>query len=282
MADWDRDEVEAAVSDYLHMLTLELRGQPYNKSSHRRNLRAQLQSRTDGSVERKHQNISAVLNQLGFPSITGYKPLSNFQKSLLPDVVSELVDRDLELQGLIAEIVQAPPVPDAARLFDAEVEAPRPDLDRGYRANESRKERAVKPTKRNFLEIETRDRELGFAGEKLVLEFEHQRLWGVGAKGLAEKVEHVSVTQGDGLGFDILSFEPDGRERLIEVKTTNFGIFTPFYATRNEVEVSEKQREHFQLYRLHEFRKSPRIYRLEGSLRNTCRLEPALFVAKVA
>jgi hypothetical protein len=33
----------------------------------------------------------------------------------------------------------------------------------------------------------------------------------------------VSVTRGDHEGFDILSFESGGTERLVEVKTTGFG-----------------------------------------------------------
>jgi hypothetical protein len=54
---WSREEVEAAVADYLHMLTLELSGQAYNKSEHRRILQTKLRDRSDGSIERKHQNI---------------------------------------------------------------------------------------------------------------------------------------------------------------------------------------------------------------------------------
>ena len=38
MADWSRLEVEAAVADYLDMLALELRDEPFNKAEHNRNL----------------------------------------------------------------------------------------------------------------------------------------------------------------------------------------------------------------------------------------------------
>ena len=34
--DWTREEVEAIVADYLKMLTLELAGQSYNKTEHRK------------------------------------------------------------------------------------------------------------------------------------------------------------------------------------------------------------------------------------------------------
>ena len=44
---------------------------------------------------------------------------------------------------------------------------------------------------------------------------------------LARKVIWVSEEEGDGAGYDIESFEPDGRPRLIEVKTTNGWERTP-------------------------------------------------------
>lgn len=34
--DWSREEVEAIVGDYFHMLVQDLSGQNYNKSEHRR------------------------------------------------------------------------------------------------------------------------------------------------------------------------------------------------------------------------------------------------------
>ena len=38
--------------------------------------------RTDGSIEFKRENISAVLGELGFPWIKGYKPAANYQDAL--------------------------------------------------------------------------------------------------------------------------------------------------------------------------------------------------------
>jgi hypothetical protein len=52
---WSREEVEATVVDYFHMLVLELSGQTYNKSAHRRALLQKLVARTDGAVELKYQ-----------------------------------------------------------------------------------------------------------------------------------------------------------------------------------------------------------------------------------
>jgi Domain of unknown function (DUF3883) len=133
--------------------------------------------------------------------------------------------------------------------------------------------------RRNYLEVDARNRSLGRAGEKLVLEFEHQRLWRAGKQQLADRIEHVARTQGDGLGFDIRSFELDGRDRLIEVKTTRFGALTPFFASRNEVEVSDERQNEFQLYRVFGFREQPRLFTLPGRLRQSCQLEPFSYSA---
>jgi hypothetical protein len=111
------------------------------------------------------------------------------------------------------------------------------------------------------------------------LRFEHERLWRAGERSLADRIEHVSRTQGDGLGYDIRSFEVDGRNRLIEVKTTRFGALTPFFASRNEVEVSEEQRDEYQVYRLFSFRAEPRLFTLAGSMQKSCQLDPLNYSA---
>jgi 5-methylcytosine-specific restriction protein A len=65
-----------------------LNGEKYVKAHHRRELLKLLDGRTDAAVERKHQNISAILQKHGHPFIDGYKPLNAFQ-GLLEEVVLE-------------------------------------------------------------------------------------------------------------------------------------------------------------------------------------------------
>jgi hypothetical protein len=90
----------------------------------------------------------------------------------------------------------------------------------------------------------------------------------------------VTQTVGDGLGFDVLSFDAaDDSEKLVEVKTTGLGKFFPFYVTATEVRCSEDQAETFHLFRVFDFAQSPRVYVLSGSLRRTCRLEATVFRA---
>ena len=100
-----------------------------------------------------------------------------------------------------------------------------------------------------------------------------------GRERLAANIVHTSQVCGDHEGFDILSFEESGAERLIEVKTTKYGIETPFYVTRNEVAVSEKHAPRYQVYRLFSFRDAPRLYTLPGAIDTTCRITAANYVA---
>jgi hypothetical protein len=47
-----------------------------------------------------------------------------------------------------------------------------------------------------------------------VLEIERKQLLSAGRTDLAAKVRWVAAEDGDGAGFDVLSFDPAGRERL--------------------------------------------------------------------
>jgi hypothetical protein len=67
--DWSQDEVRLIVADYFAMLEAELNGQSFRKSEHRKALIPQLSGRSGGSVEFKHQNVSAVLVEMGPPYV---------------------------------------------------------------------------------------------------------------------------------------------------------------------------------------------------------------------
>lgn len=78
---WSDLENDAIVADYMAMLADDLVGRPYSKAEHNRQLQ-QLIGRGRGSIEYKHQNISAVLMGIGETWIEGYKPAFNYQASL--------------------------------------------------------------------------------------------------------------------------------------------------------------------------------------------------------
>lgn len=134
----------------------------------------------------------------------------------------------------------------------------------------------------NYLEREARNASVGLAGEQLVLQYERTRLIEAGCDALADRIEHVSVTEGDGAGFDIRSFETDGADRFIEVKTTQYGKETPFFVSRNELDVSRELAADYRLYRVFRLRQDPCLYTTRGSLSVAYRLMPELFSARVA
>ena len=274
--DWKRDEVDSIVADYLAMLLQELAGQPYNKAAHRRQLQQRLPARSEGSIEFKHANISAVMLELGYPYIRGYQPRSNFQRDVLVEVVQRHVPNHRELDDLTLSAVERPAVAgqhaDFARVMS---EVPRTDLT----AREVSPAYLQAPVKRDYFAREAQNRSLGEAGERFALQFERWRLVQQGAGQFADKVRHVSVEEGDGLGYDIRSFEPDGRERFIEVKTTGFGERTPFYVSANEARFARDHQERFRLYRLFDFRSSPRLFELAGPIEQHCLLDAVTFRA---
>ena len=129
--------------------------------------------------------------------------------------------------------------------------------------------------------MEARNSALGRAGEQFVLDFERAQLIAADMPRLADRVEQVSLTRGDFEGFDILSFDTDGAEQLIEVKTTRYGAYTPFWVTRNEVDRSNEDADRYHLYRVFAFRKEPKLFRLPGRFDDSCRLEAAQYIARV-
>src|SRR5688572_6754389 len=98
---WSHQEVEAAVADYFAMLAAEMHGEPFNKAEHNRQLQRILTNRTRGSIERKHQNISAVLIELGYPYVDGYKPLGNYQ-----ELLREVIEARLNVSSDLNQIVE--------------------------------------------------------------------------------------------------------------------------------------------------------------------------------
>jgi hypothetical protein len=274
---WTREEVEATVADYLHMLTQELAGQSYNKTEHRRALQQKLDNRPEGAIERKHQNISAILLELGCPWIAGYKPLSNYQRLLF-----EIVEQQVAVNPLFDQVaLKAADQPAAPPLLSdfKKVLVPSPTV-----SQRAKQERAPylreQGFKRDYLAREARNASLGHAGEEFAVAYERARLRALGKKTLSDRVEHVTLTKSDGLGFDVLSFEETGRERFIEVKTTSFAKETPFFISRNEVEFSKFFAKQFQLYRLFEFRKLPRMFSLTGAISDNCILDPVTYLGR--
>jgi hypothetical protein len=270
---WTAEEVQLTVADYIEMLTMESKGASYNKVAHNAELRKQLRTRSKAAVELKHQNISAVMDELGLPRIDGYKPRGNVQH-LLREVVTEAVRaRQTELLKVV-ELLQNARFPSetnyAAVLVDAPVVLP-PKTAKSARL----------PRKLDYAARDEQNRELGKLGEKWVLGYETFRLSDLQRADLAKRIDWASDSQGDGLGYDIASFEEDEEQRFIEVKTTNGDAATPFVVSRNEVEFSSEAGPAYFLYRVFQFRTSPLLFTLQGSLTDSVALSPLDYRARL-
>lgn len=272
MADWSEQEVDLIVADYFRMLHEEINGRHYNKTAHRNYLLPLLNERSEGSVERKHQNISAVLIKYGLPYIFGYKPLSAYQKLLEQKVLDYLArDRktELDFRSFASQEIKYP----VGKVAYAKWEQKPPS------SNIVSEPAApyFKARKPNYLEQEQRNRSIGFVGEELAFEYEKWRLNTAGLYTLAKEVKWVSRDEGDGAGYDILSKTTDGSDIFIEVKTTTLGKDTPIFFSKNENEFSKENRDAFHLYRVFDVKKDPRLFQKKGAFADMCTVEAVGF-----
>jgi hypothetical protein len=276
--DWTAEEVAATVAAYLHMLMLELAGQAFNKSEQRRALHRVLAGRSESAIEFKHCNISAVMIELGYPYIRGYQPRKNFQrKALFEEVTRQLALRP-QLDDAAVKAVEMPAaMPLVERFDDVRVDPPRLELK--VKAQGPDAYRPPVLSHRDYLAREARNQSLGLAGEEFVVQYERWRLTQRGQERLAKQVEHTSKLRGDGAGYDVLSFEENGRERFIEVKTTAYAKETPFFISDGELSFANSHELEFRLYRLFEFRRAPRLFELRGRPEQHCRLDPTTYRA---
>lgn len=270
---WSNTEVQLIIADYFKMLSAELRGENYSKAEHRRALHPLLSNRSDGSIEFKHQNISAVLIELGQPYIKGYLPRFNYQQ-ILKEAVIEYLDNNRKIEDqflLFSDKIIVPEKTDF-NFNKFIVEPPTVNFVAEPKATYHRS-----PIKTNYLEREQKNSRLGFLGEELVMEFEKWHLINAGKEKLAEQIRWVSKEEGDGAGFDILSRNLNGTDKYIEVKTTKLGKETPIFFSKNELDFSVEKSSDFHLYRLFDFEEKARMFTRNGALNQICNSVPVAF-----
>jgi hypothetical protein len=264
---WSDAENDIIVADYFAMLAQEIAGGTPVKAHHNRALVERI-GRPRGSIERKHMNISAVLERLGQRRINGYAPLANFQSSLIAAIERYLTATAGAASSVEGRVEDARAVlwigsPPSIGLDDVKTT---PALERLVR-------------KFDPAERDARNRNLGRSGEELVFHHERERLFAEGRDDLARKVEWTSQERGDGAGYDIASFAADGSARLIEVKTTNGSTKTPFYMSENERLFSEERPDAFRLMRLYDFATKPSGFELKPPLETFLALQPTNYRA---
>src|SRR5262249_6723771 len=187
--DWSAEEVSLIVADYFDMLWLDLAGQDFVKAERNRALREHLNARSEGSVEFKHQNISAVLLDMGLPYLDGYKPARNYQKRLLPQAIDAYLESHPEIHEQMASSPILNPTASPA-VSEGEVDSyfddppDRMSVPKGdAKPWLSRRGRKVDYARRDAL-----NRHLGRLGEQFILEIERRSLLEAGRDDLASRV----------------------------------------------------------------------------------------------
>jgi hypothetical protein len=273
---WSSLEIAETVTDYFIMLSMEIKGISYRKSDHRRRLQIKLNHRSEGAIEFKHQNISAILIKYRKPYISGYKPRSNYQL-ILEDIVLQYLESNSSIIDDFEYFTQetkkmSPAVIDFNKwktdfVAPLTFEEPEPIYNQNF-------------VNIDYLAREQANKRLGNLGEELVISYEKWRLEKEGSPGLVKYVVWVSKDIGDGAGYDILSKNRDGSDRYIEVKTTKLGKLTPIYVTKNELQYSQINSNNYHLYRVFEYGSRVRFFDLKGSLDKVCMLEAISFIGR--
>lgn len=144
--------------------------------------------------------------------------------------------------------------------------------------------RATNPnnnSKPDYEKINRLNKKLGDRGEKVVLDFEKERLKNTNYK---EKVKRVSL-KSDSLGYDILSFDENGKERYIEVKATRSKVGDAnFFLTLNEFKTAQ-EKENYYIYLVYDIlSKEPKIWIIGNPFNpenNHVNLEPINFKVSI-
>ena len=134
----------------------------------------------------------------------------------------------------------------------------------------------------NNPEADKKLKDIGNKGEQYIIEYEIERLTQANKAELADKIKHISLVN-DAAGYDILSFNEDGSERYIEVKTTKGPIGTDFFISPGEIKFSKVNKEYY-IYRVFEFlseKMTGKIYIKKGDVENNFNLKPLQFKASL-
>ena len=125
----------------------------------------------------------------------------------------------------------------------------------------------------NYIQNSIDNMYLGNLGEKWVMEYEKNKLNASKNYNLVDKIKHIAIAEGDGTGFDIESYDNEGKKMFIEVKTTKGGKNSTFFITRNELERSKIENENYYLYRVYNFNEqasTAELLIIKGDLSNLC------------
>jgi hypothetical protein len=113
------------------------------------------------------------------------------------------------------------------------------------------------------------NKHIGDLGELLALQYEIENA----NEQYAPLITHDSKDIGDGLGYDILSYDNQGNKKFIEVKTTSSNFNNHFFITASELQKSLEDKDNYYLYRIYNFNaenNSGDLFIINGDLSRYC------------
>lgn len=269
-ADWSAEQVAIVVANYFLMLVQERAGDKVNKADLYRRLAPEV-GRSEKSIEWKLRNVSAVLDELGIAWISGLLPAQNYQDALVeaveaqlglhPKVLTDPVSVEPRFTSAAGPVLVPPPA-----FLNSDLQDRHPAVRRLVGKYD--------PAARDEL-----NRSLGRAGEEMVLKFEYDRLCRAGRRDLAKEMDWPADRGEDHRGYDIRSFESDGEERLLEIKTTNGHARTRFWLSRIQCEVATQNPSTYRVRRVFHFRNGAEMFDIKPPLDAGLRLIPDKYVA---
>ena len=205
----------------------------------------------------------------------GYKLLENMR--MFSEVKSSINDFE-EIMG--DEIDNIEDILDSKVLLE-KVDAP----ERKRRKSKVLNKGISGPRNRDFDKKNKENKMTGDLGEKLVLDYEREKLRMQSISDVEDKVFLTSSKKdeyGNAYPCDIISFDPStGNSVFIEVKTTRMGAETPFYISAEEVQFSIDNESNYKLYRVFNAlaNRNPQFYETRGKVEDNFLLEKERYIA---
>lgn len=126
------------------------------------------------------------------------------------------------------------------------------------------KSKSNKSRKIDFSKQSKKNKRIGDRGEQIVLISERKYLKDNGKIDLAKKVEQISK-KNDIAGYDILSYDLNGKKKFIEVKSTLRPVgYSNIYISENEIATSKENKNHYFYIVYNVGNKKPLIWKING------------------
>ena len=178
-----------------------------------------------------------------------YSGIGRPNKSATPEELKPYIDFDdyPKLSETIPEIIQ-------------------PEIS-SEKSNSQSKGSEYRPREIDFEKQSKRNRKLGDHGELVVIKSEKEFLTKNNRIDLAEKVKQISK-ENSAAGYDVLSYDIDGKEKCIEVKSTNNPLSqkASFLISINEY-TKAKELENYYIYIVFEAKSTnPKIWKIQNPM----------------